>query len=52
MQEGGGEEWVLNMKGKGRDDVRQQLMTLSGVGPKVGRRQFSLFCIRGTRLAL
>ena len=27
-------DWALSMRSKGRDAVRDQLMTLSGVGPK------------------
>eukprot|EP00904_Undaria_pinnatifida_P007206 jgi/Undpi1/3615/HiC_scaffold_16.g06986.m1 len=35
MQMRGGADWALSMRSKGRDAVRDQLMTLSGVGPKV-----------------
>lgn len=36
--ERGGSEWALKMRDSGRDDIRDQLLTLSGVGPKVGIR--------------
>ena len=42
MQEGGGADWALSMRSKGRDAVRDQLMTLSGVGPKVSIKRACL----------
>ena len=31
----GGEQWAFDMRKKERDEVRAQLVTLCGVGPKV-----------------
>lgn len=39
--ERGGAEWALKMRDSERDDVRDQLLTLSGVGPKVGIHSFN-----------
>lgn len=36
MRDKGGEDWALGLRNKQRGDVREQLMALSGVGPKVG----------------
>lgn len=35
IKEAGGTEWVTNLRTQDRDAVREQLLTLSGVGPKV-----------------
>lgn len=35
MHSKGGEDWALDMRSKGRDEVRTQLISLCGVGPKV-----------------
>ncbi|CAM9302366.1 unnamed protein product, partial [Scytosiphon promiscuus] len=35
MHANGGETWALEMRNKERDEVRNQLITLCGVGPKV-----------------
>lgn len=39
MQERGGEAWAVDMRTKTRDAARDQLITLSGVGPKVGDKK-------------
>lgn len=48
MQEGGGVDWALSMRSKGRDAVRDQLMTLSGVGPKASINRILLHVITKT----
>lgn len=35
MHSNGGEAWALEMRKKERGEVRNQLITLCGVGPKV-----------------
>ena len=35
MHANGGEDWALDLRSKDREEVRAQLITLCGVGPKV-----------------
>lgn len=41
MHSKGGEDWALDMRSKGRAEVRAQLITLCGVGPKVRKASVS-----------
>lgn len=51
MHSKGGEDWTLDMRTKERDEVRAQLVTLCGVGPKV-RRATSVRCYDSNTAAI